>query len=71
MRSSLVEYRFMQSVSSAPRDLVWSYGFVYERNSEGRAIRILVIIDEYSRQCQALEDSRMPSSEEVMHRLNE
>ena len=30
---------------------VWSYDFVTERTAEGRAFRILNIMDEYSREC--------------------
>ena len=33
------------------KDHVWSYDFVMARTSDGRAFRILVIIDEYTREC--------------------
>ena len=37
----------------AHRDHVWSYDFVQDRTSEGRPIRMLTIIDEYTRECPA------------------
>ena len=35
------------------KDHVWSYDFVIARTTEGRAFRILNIIDEYTRECLA------------------
>ncbi len=32
------------------KDHVWSYDFMVERTAEGRALRILTIIDEYTRE---------------------
>jgi transposase InsO family protein len=48
------------------RHHVWSYDFVHERTSNGRAIRMLVIIDEYSRECLAIEVNRKLNSASVM-----
>jgi putative transposase len=36
------------------RNHVWSYDFVAERTHDGRPLRILTVIDEYSRECLAL-----------------
>jgi len=36
------------------KDHVWSYDFVIARTAEGRAFRILNIIDEYTRKCLAV-----------------
>ena len=37
---------------------VWSYDFVTERTEDGRQLRLLVVIDEYTRECLAIEVSR-------------
>jgi transposase InsO family protein len=50
---------------------VWSYDFVHGRTSDGRALRFLVIIDEYSRECLSIDVSRKLNSEDVLCRLAE
>ena len=39
----------------AYRDHVWSYDFVQSRTHNGRAFRMLTLMDEYSRECLAIE----------------
>ena len=53
----------------AYRDHVWSYDFMRERTSDGRAYRILTLIDEYSRECLSIDVGRRLGSEEVLERL--
>ncbi len=53
------------------KDHVWSYDFVHGRTSDGRALRFLVIIDEYSRECLSIDVSRKLNSEDVLCRLAE
>jgi len=36
-------------------DHVWSYDFLYERTSNGRAFHMLTLIDEYSRECLSID----------------
>jgi hypothetical protein len=36
------------------RNRVWSYDFVAERTHDGRSLRLLTVIDEYSRECLAI-----------------
>ena len=48
---------------------VWSYDFVHERTHDGKVMRILVIVDEYSRECLALEVKRSLKSEDVLATL--
>lgn len=48
---------------------VWSYGFVLDRTHERRAFRILVVIDEFTRECLALVISRQLRSDDVLHCL--
>ena len=50
-------------------DHVWSYDFVADRTRDGRAIRLLTIIDEYSRECLAIDVARRLTSEDVLDRL--
>ena len=51
------------------KDHVWSYGFMVERTAEGRAFRILTIIDEYTRQCLAILADRRITSQNVIDQL--
>ena len=51
------------------RDHVWSYDFVRDRTSEGRAIRLLTLIDEYSRECLSIDVARSLTSEADLERL--
>ena len=53
------------------KDHVWSYDFVTARTSDGRAFRMLNIIDEYSRECLALLVKRRITSQDVIDRLFE
>jgi len=50
-------------------DHVWSYDFMADRTRDGRAIRLLTIIDEYSRECLAIDVARKLNSEDVLDRL--
>jgi transposase InsO family protein len=51
------------------RDHVWSYGFVQERTHDGRALRLLTVLDEYSRECLAIEVGRKLTSYDVLRVL--
>jgi len=53
----------------AYRDHVWSYDFVRDRTSEGRVLRMLTLIDEYSRECLSIDVARSLTSEDVLERL--
>jgi len=50
---------------------VWSYDFVADRTSDGRAFRMLTIIDEYTRECLAIEVNRKLNSHNVMDVLSQ
>ena len=52
-------------------DHVWSYDFVQDRTSDGRAFRMLTLIDEYSRECLAIDVARRLTSEDVLERLSD
>ena len=53
------------------RDHVWSYDFVKDRTSDGRPLRFLNILDEYTRECLAIDVARNLTSEDVLCRLTE
>jgi putative transposase len=48
------------------RNHVWSYDFVAERTEDGRALRMLVVIDEFTRECLAIEVGRRFTSDDVI-----
>jgi transposase InsO family protein len=45
---------------------VWSYDFVAHRTHDGRAIRLLTVIDEYTRECLAIRVARRLRSDDVL-----
>ena len=53
------------------RNHVWSYEFVMDRTSDGRPIRMLTIVDEFTRECLAIELSRKLTSEDGLERLSD
>lgn len=50
---------------------VWSYDFMLERTHDGRAFRILNVIDEYTRECLAVRVERQLDHEDVQQCLTE
>ena len=49
----------------------WSMDFVHDRTQEGRRLRVLTVVDNFSRQCLALEADRSLSGERVAATLEE
>ena len=47
------------------RDHVWSYDFVADRTEDGRQLKLLVVIDEFTRECLALEVGRTFTARQV------
>jgi putative transposase len=45
---------------------VWSYDFVHDRTYSGRAYRLLTVLDEWPRECLAIEADRQLNSERVL-----
>lgn len=45
---------------------VWSYDFVADRTEDGRQLKLLVVIDEFTRECLAMEVGRSFTSREVI-----
>ena len=48
------------------RNHVWSYDFVMDRTHNGRPVKIMTVIDEYSRECLALVVDRNIKSDDVL-----
>lgn len=53
------------------RDHVWSYDFVQARTRDGRAFRMLTVIDEFTRECLAIDVARRLTSDDVLERLSD
>ncbi|NIS62768.1 MAG: IS3 family transposase, partial [Proteobacteria bacterium] len=51
------------------KDHVWSYDFMMDRTTDGRAFKILNIIDEYTRECLATVVKRKITSQDVIDQL--
>jgi putative transposase len=51
------------------KDHVWSYDFMIDRTDDGRAFKILNIIDEYSRECLVILIARRIRNQEVIDLL--
>jgi putative transposase len=50
---------------------VWSYDFVSDRTHDGRPLRLLTIVDEYTRECLAIVVRRQIHAEHVLECLGE
>ena len=53
------------------KDHVWSYDFVMSRSDDGRAMKMLTLIDEFTRECLAIVVERRLNSEDVLVALYE
>ncbi len=53
----------------AYKNHVWSYDFIMTRTHDGRAVKILTIIDEHTRECLSLDVERGITKEQVVERL--
>ena len=51
------------------KDHVWSYDFMIDHTADGRAFKILNIIDEYTRECLAIVIKRKITSQDVKDQL--
>ena len=57
------------STCPAQKDHVWSYDFVTDRTEDRRQIRLLVVIDEFTRECLAIEVARSFTARQVVEVL--
>jgi putative transposase len=51
------------------KDHVWAYDFVSGRTHEGAPFRMLTIVDEFTRECLAIDVARKLTSDDVLERL--
>ena len=51
------------------RDHVWAYDFVADRTQDGRPLKMLTVVDEYTRECLAIDVERRADSMSVLERL--
>ena len=51
------------------QDHVWAYDFVADRTHDGRPLKILTVVDEYTRECLAIDVERRADSMSVLERL--
>jgi len=51
------------------RNHVWAYDFVFDRTREGRPLKLLNVVDEFTRECLAIEVARKQSSRDVLRTL--
>jgi transposase InsO family protein len=45
---------------------VWTYDFLYDQTEDGRRLKLLPVVDEYTRECLALEVQRRMEAEDVI-----
>jgi transposase InsO family protein len=50
---------------SRGKDDVWTWDFIFDRTSDGRSLKWLSLIDEYTRECLSLEARRNMTAEEI------
>ena len=53
------------------KDHVWAYDFVTTRTHDGRVIRLLTVVDEFTRECLAIDVARRLTSDDVLERLSD
>jgi putative transposase len=53
------------------RNHVWAYDFVADRTANGKAFRMLTVVDEYTRECLAIVVNRKLNSTDVLEALGE
>lgn len=51
------------------KDHVWAYDFVQDRTADGKRIRMLTIVDEFTRECLAIDVGRSLRSDDVLEQL--
>ena len=56
--------------ATAPND-VWSYDFVHDRTEYGRKLKMLTVVDEYTRECLEIRVEKRMRSRDVLETLDE
>ena len=55
---------------SAYKDHVWAYDFVRDRTHDGAGFKMLTVVDEFTRECLAIDVARKLTSDDVLERLS-
>ena len=58
--------RLLHPSAARPRNHVWAYDFVSERTHDGRKLRLLTVVDEYTRECLAIRVERRMTANDVL-----
>ena len=53
------------------RNHVWSYDFVMDRTADGRPLKMLTMIDEFTRECLTIDVDRKIRHDDVLYRLED
>jgi putative transposase len=56
---------------SRGKDDVWTWDFIFDRTSDGRSLKWLSVVDEYTRECLVLEVRRVMTAEDIREILAE
>jgi putative transposase len=67
----VAERRKLHPAAARTANHVWSYDFVQARTHEGRSLRLLTLIDEYTRECLAMRVARRLNSHHVIETLGD
>ena len=59
-----------ERLSAEAPNHVWSYDFVHDRTVDGRRLKLLVVVDEYTRESLAIEVERSITAERVIETLS-
>jgi hypothetical protein len=51
------------------KDHVWSYAFVVDLSEDGRRLKMMPVVDEYSRECLSIDVERSITAEDVVGTL--
>ncbi len=68
-RAAMAERWFLRAAAAERANHVWSYDFVSAMTHDGRMLRMLVLIDEYTRECLAIRVARRLGNYEVIETL--
>ena len=58
-----------RSVRPELATIVWAYDFVFDRTREGRPLKFLTVVGEYTRECLTIEVTRRQTSRDVLRTL--
>ena len=68
-RAVVAERQVMCEAAASGQNDMWAYDFVQVRTRDGRAVRLLTVIDEYTRECLAIQAGRSIRSTDVIDTL--